>query len=81
MCKLKKALYGLKPAPRTWYDRIDKFLTILGFTKSKADSKLYYKVEKGNPVTLLLYVDDLFVILEPTVTRQRLGVPPLAVAT
>ena len=45
----------------TWYDRIDSFLTSLGFTKSKADSNLYYKVEEGNPVILLLYVDDLFV--------------------
>ena len=33
----------------------------MGFTKSKADSKLYYKVEDGNPVMLLLYIDDLFV--------------------
>ena len=32
----------------------------MGFTKSKADSNLYYKVEDGNPVILLLYVDDLF---------------------
>ena len=34
----------------------------MGFTKSKADSNLYYKIEDGNPVMLLLYVDDLFVI-------------------
>ena len=27
-----------------------------------ADSNIYYKVEYGNPVILLLYVDDLFVI-------------------
>ena len=33
----------------------------VGFTKSKEDSNLYYKVEDGNPVMLLLYVDDLFV--------------------
>ena len=59
---MKKALYGLKQAPRTWYDRIDSFLSSLGFTKSKADSNLYYKVEDGNLVMLLLYVDDLFVI-------------------
>ena len=45
----------------TWYGRIDSFLSSLGFTKSKADSNLYYKVEDGNPVMLLLYVDDLFV--------------------
>ena len=34
----------------------------LGITKSKADSNLHYKVEDGNPVMLLLYVDNLFVI-------------------
>ena len=64
VCKLKKDLYGLKQAPRTWYSRMDSFLTSLGFPKSKVDSKLYYKVEKGNLVILLLYVDDLFVIGE-----------------
>ena len=46
----------------TWYDRMYNFLMILGFTKSKADSNLYFKVEDGNPVMVLLYVDDLFVI-------------------
>ena len=60
VCILKKALYGLKQAPRTWYDRIDSFLSSLGFTKSKADSNLYYKVEEGNPMILLQYVDVLF---------------------
>jgi hypothetical protein len=60
VCRLKKALYGLKQAPRAWYGRIDSFLMSLGFTKSKADSNLYYKVVDGGPVILLLYVDDLF---------------------
>ena len=60
VCILKKSLYGLKQAPRTWYGRIDIFLSILGFTKSKADFNLYFKVEDGRPVILLLYVDDLF---------------------
>ena len=34
VCRLKKALYGLKQAPKTWYGRIDSFLSNLGFTKS-----------------------------------------------
>lgn len=61
MCRLKKALYGLKQAPRLWYGKIDGFLKSMGFTKSKVDSNLYYKVvEDEGPVILLLYVDDLF---------------------
>ena len=61
VCRLKKSLYGLKQALRTWYSRIDSFLSSLGFTKNKAKSNLCYKVEDVNPVMLLLYVDDLFV--------------------
>jgi hypothetical protein len=60
VCKLKKALYGLKKALRAWYGRIYSFLTSLGFTKSKADSNLYFKVMNDEPVILLLYVDDLY---------------------
>jgi hypothetical protein len=60
VCRLKKALYGLRQAPKAWYGRIDSFLTSLGFTKSKADSNLYFKVMNDEPVILLLYVDDLF---------------------
>ena len=41
VCKLNKALYSLKQVRRTWYDRIDIFLSSLGFTKSKEDSNLY----------------------------------------
>ena len=60
VCKLKKALYGLKQDPRAWYERIDSFLSSMGFTKSKADPNLYLKVVEDKPVILLLYVDDLF---------------------
>ena len=77
VCKLNKYMYGLKQTPRTWYRTIDNFLTSLGFTKSKADSNLYYKVNEGNPEILLLYVDDLFVIGEDGLiadTKRKLAV-------
>ena len=51
---------GLKQAPQAWYERIDSFLSVMGFTKSKADPNLYLKVVDDAPVILLLYVDDLF---------------------
>ena len=44
----------------TWYNRMDNFLMSLGFTKSKADSDLYFKVEGKKQVMLLLYVNALF---------------------
>ena len=36
----------------------------LGFTKSKANSNLYYKVEDDGLMILLLYVDNLFLTKE-----------------
>ena len=50
-------------------------LMSLGFTKSKEDSNLYFKVEGGKPMVLLLYVDDLFLIGEDELivdTKRRL---------
>ena len=60
VCKFKKELCILKQALRTCYNRRHSFLVSLGFTKSKAYSNLYFKVEDGIPMILLLYIDDLF---------------------
>ena len=76
MCELKKDLYGLKQAPRTWYGRMDIFMMSLGFTNSKADSNLYFKVERGRQVILLLYIDDMFMTGEDELianTKRRLA--------
>ena len=62
VCKLKKAMYGIKQDPRSWYGIIDSFLTSMGFTKSKADPNIYMNIMDDEPVILLLYVDDLFLI-------------------
>jgi hypothetical protein len=62
VCKLRKALYGLKQAPKVWYDRIDGFLKSLGFQKSDVNANLYFKVRGNQPIILILYVDDLFLI-------------------
>jgi hypothetical protein len=56
----EESLYGLKQAPRAWYSRIDNYLQGMGFTKSEADSNLYYIIVGGEPLILVLYVDDLF---------------------
>jgi hypothetical protein len=53
-------MYRLKQAPRSWYGKINSFLMSLGFTKSKDDSKLYFKVMNDEPMMLVLYVGDVF---------------------
>jgi hypothetical protein len=62
VCKLKKVLYRLKQAPRSWYDKIDNFFLLKGFVKSKNDPNLYIKKdEKEHIVLISLYVDDLII--------------------
>eukprot|EP00253_Pinus_taeda_P031355 PITA_31355 len=58
--RLRKALYGLKQAPQAWYETINSYLMMLGFTKREVDSNLYFKVKNDRPLILVLYVDDLF---------------------
>jgi len=61
VCRIRRALYKLKQAPRDWYSRIDTYLQQMGFTKSDADPNLYYIVVGDDLLILVLYVDDLFI--------------------
>ena len=62
VCNLKKAVYGLKKAPRARYSRINIFLTSMGFTNSKVDPNLYMKIMDDEPIILLTicgwYISD-----------------------
>ena len=44
--KLKKILYGLKKAPRAWYDRLSKFFLENGFKMGKIDTTLFIKNQR-----------------------------------
>eukprot|EP00253_Pinus_taeda_P005159 PITA_05159 len=59
VCKLKKALCGLKQTPRGWYARLDHYIQQQGFKKGFAGSNLYMKVDKDKLLITLIYVDDL----------------------
>nr|GEX31288.1 hypothetical protein [Tanacetum cinerariifolium] len=43
--KLKKALYGLKHAPKAWYDLLSSFILFQKFSKGTVDSTLFIKRE------------------------------------
>jgi hypothetical protein len=57
VCKLKKAVYGVKQAPRASYYRLDNFLQDKGFKKGIVDNSLYIKSEGDNLLVVLVYVD------------------------
>ena len=42
VCRLQRALYGIKQAPRAWYSRIDNYLREMGFQRSEANHNLYF---------------------------------------
>lgn len=59
VCKLNKAIYGLKQASRAWNLKLGAVLKSLGFIQSKADNCLYVLRTHSFCVLLLAYVDDM----------------------
>jgi hypothetical protein len=62
ICKLKKCLYGLKQSPRLWYQKFDTYMLGLGFTRSKEDHRVYFKLIGDHLIYLVLFVDDMLLI-------------------
>jgi hypothetical protein len=62
VCKLKRSIYGLKQASRSWNHRFDHVIKQNGFTRSVEEPCLYMKVSGRKVVYLVLYVDDILLI-------------------
>ena len=61
VCKLMKTLYGLKLAPRAWFDKFYVVISSLGFVASSYDYVLFVKCTDASCVILSLYVDDMII--------------------
>ena len=72
VCSMKKSLYGIKPALRAWYYRIDGYLYTMGLTKSEENPNLYFIFVEVDLLILVLYVNDMFLIgLEKLIARCK----------
>lgn len=61
VCKLRKAIYGLKQAPKAWYTELSSFLLAYGFTNSVSDASLFIFCSKDVIIFFFVYVDDLVI--------------------
>lgn len=60
VCRLLRAIYGLKQAGREWNAHLNTFILSLGFTRLSSDTCVYVKRSRGGRIMLLsTYVDDI----------------------
>lgn len=60
VCKLNRAIYGLKQAGRQWNVRLDDELTKFGMVQNKSDPCVY--ADKNLNIILCVYVDDFLIL-------------------
>ena len=59
--RLRKALYGLRQAPRAWNAKLDSTLKGMGFEQSPHEAAIYRRGKGGNALLVGVYVDDLVI--------------------
>lgn len=61
VCKLHKAIYGLRQAPRCWFAKLTTALKRFGFQHSYADYSLFVYLKGNVELRVLIYVNDLLI--------------------
>lgn len=77
VCRLKKAIYGLRQASRAWYTELANYLLGLGFSRCVSDASLFILHHSVNPIYLVVYVDDI-IITGPNATNLNIFIKNLA---
>lgn len=57
VCRLNKAIYGLRQAGRQWNKKLDAFLLQIGYKRSSSDPCVYIK----RNLIIAIYVDDFLI--------------------
>jgi ATP-binding cassette subfamily B (MDR/TAP) protein 1 len=74
VCRLKKAIYGLKQASCTWNLQLHGVLTGLGFKQTYANAGVYVKSQQEGdaPLFVIVYVKDITILGVPLDTIKCL---------
>ena len=72
VCKLLKAIYGLKQSPRLWYERFSAFLLEkLGLKRIHADHSIFVSGARLKGPVLSVFVDDIKIMAHNPVFHAR----------
>ena len=60
VCRLKKAIYGLKQSPREWFEKFSDIAKKGGFQRCTVDHSVFFRhTQTGGVVIMAVYVDDI----------------------
>lgn len=59
VCKLNKAIYGLKQAPQAQFERLQDFLPSVDFISFKSGSSFFLRFTNKSTMFILVYVDGI----------------------
>ena len=62
VCKLKRSIYGLKQASRSWNIRFDQAIKLFGFEQNLDEPCVYKRHRDKVVMFLVLHVDDILLI-------------------
>lgn len=68
VCRLTKALYRLRQAPRVWFEKLKAFIMFVGFVASKFDASLFIRNTDNTHMFVLVYVD--YIIITGSATKE-----------
>lgn len=72
VCRLQKAIYGLKQSGRAWYTKLDEGLKSLGLICADFDCCVYYNIKSCDILIIAVYVDDLLIFSSSAILKDEL---------
>jgi len=57
--RLRKAIYGLKQSPRTWFKKFSTTISDIGFHRCHLDHSIFVRHTKSSLVIRVVYIDDI----------------------
>jgi hypothetical protein len=64
VCKLKKALYGMKQLGQLWHKLLSKIMARLGFSRLKIDHSVFFKFIGDTNMVIAVAMDNMALTLK-----------------